>query len=89
MNEDDIKTFMRAEFVMTGSDGSGGHPRLYGTYPRKIREYVLNEEVISMARFIHASSGQPAEVFGIVDRGEGAAQGIGTRRELPGEPRPE
>jgi len=69
MNEDDIRTFMAAEFVMTGSDGSGGHPRKYGTYPRKIRRYVLEEDVISMARMIHASSGQPADVFGLTDRG--------------------
>ena len=69
MNEDDIRTFMAAEFVMTGSDGSGGHPRKYGTYPRKIRQYVLEDDVISMARMIHASSGQPADVFGLADRG--------------------
>ena len=69
MNEDDIVTFMQADFVMTGSDGSGGHPRKYGTYPRKIRKYVLEDGVISMARMIHASSGQPAEVFGLSGRG--------------------
>jgi N-acyl-D-amino-acid deacylase len=69
MNEDDIATFMAAEFVMTGSDGSDGHPRKYGTYPRKIRKYVLDEDVISMSRMIRASSSQPAEVFGLTDRG--------------------
>jgi len=69
MNEDDIRTFMSAGFVMTGSDGSDGHPRKYGTYPRKIREYVLEQDVISMARMIQASSGQPADVFGLADRG--------------------
>lgn len=69
MNEEDIRTFMSAEFVMTGSDGSGGHPRKYGTYPRKIRRYVLEDDVLSMARMIHASSGQPADVFGLQDRG--------------------
>lgn len=69
MNEDDITAFMQADFVMTGSDGSGGHPRKYGTFPRKIRKYVLDGGVISMARMIHASSGQPAEVFGLTGRG--------------------
>lgn len=69
MNEDDIAAFMAADFVMTGSDGSDGHPRKYGTYPRKIRKYVLEDGVISMARMIHASSGMPAEVFGLADRG--------------------
>ncbi|MGH9766605.1 MAG: prolyl oligopeptidase family serine peptidase, partial [Blastocatellia bacterium] len=42
MTESDIENFMKQPWVMTGSDGSGGHPRKYGTYPRKIREYVLN-----------------------------------------------
>lgn len=75
MNEDDIHTFMQAEFVMTGSDGSDGHPRKYGTFPRKIRRYVLDEGVISMARMIQASTAQPAEVFGLTDRGR-IAEGL-------------
>ena len=69
MNEDDIAAFMGAEFVMTGSDGSGGHPRKYGTYPRKIRKYVLEDSVLTMARMVEASSGQPARVFGLEGRG--------------------
>jgi N-acyl-D-amino-acid deacylase len=69
MNERDIETFMKDPFVMTSSDGSGGHPRLYGTYPRKIRRYVLDKPVITMERMIRASSGQVAEVYGIPDRG--------------------
>lgn len=70
MNEQDIETFMKDPFVMTSSDGSGGHPRLYGTYPRKIRRYVLDKPVITMERMIRASSGQVAQVYGIADRGE-------------------
>jgi N-acyl-D-aspartate/D-glutamate deacylase len=69
MNDEDIRKFMAAEFVMTGSDGSDGHPRKYGTYPRKISRWVQDEGVISMARMIRASSAQPAEVFGLTDRG--------------------
>lgn len=69
MNERDIETFMKDPYVMTSSDGSGGHPRLYGTYPRKIRRYVLDKPVITMERMVRASSGQVAEVYGISDRG--------------------
>lgn len=69
MSEDDIVAFMQAEFVMTGSDGSGGHPRKYGTYPRKLRRYVLDRPVLSMERMIQASSAQPADVFGLTGRG--------------------
>jgi N-acyl-D-aspartate/D-glutamate deacylase len=69
MNEQDIETFMKDRFVMTSSDGSGGHPRLYGTYPRKIRKYVLDKPVITMQRMVQSSSAQVAEVYGIAERG--------------------
>jgi N-acyl-D-aspartate/D-glutamate deacylase len=69
MTEQDIETFMKDPFVMTGSDGSGGHPRAFGTYPRKIRRYVLDKPVITMARMVQASSAQVAEVYGIPQRG--------------------
>jgi N-acyl-D-aspartate/D-glutamate deacylase len=69
MTERDIETFMKDPYVMTSSDGSGGHPRLYGTYPRKIRRYVLDKPVITMERMIQSSSQQVAEVYGIRDRG--------------------
>lgn len=69
MTEADIETFMKDPFVMTSSDGSGGHPRLYGAYPRKIRRYVLDKPVIPMERMIQASSAQVAEVYRIPERG--------------------
>lgn len=70
MTEEDIETFMRDPYVMTSSDGSSGHPRLFGTYPRKLRRYVLDKPVITMERMIRASSGQVAATYGIAERGE-------------------
>jgi N-acyl-D-aspartate/D-glutamate deacylase len=69
MDEADIEAFMRQPFVVTGSDGSAGHPRKYASYPRKLRRYVLDREVIPMERMIAASSAQVAEVFGLHGRG--------------------
>ena len=69
MTESDIETLMKDPFVMTSSDGSDGHPRLFGTYPRKIRRYVLDKPVITMARMIQSSSAQVAETYGLTDRG--------------------
>jgi len=60
---------MKDPYVMTSSDGSDGHPRLFGTYPRKLRRYVLDKPVITMARMIQASSTQVAEAYGLTDRG--------------------
>ncbi len=73
MTEDDIATFMREPFVMTGSDGSGGHPRKYGTYPRKIRQYVMTDSVISLERMIESATAQVARTFHLKDRGQLAA----------------
>ncbi|MCC7054549.1 MAG: amidohydrolase family protein [Gemmatimonadaceae bacterium] len=69
MTEADIETFMRDPFVMTSSDGSGGHPRLYGTYPRKIRRYVLDRPVLTMERMVQSSAGQVAATYGLSERG--------------------
>jgi N-acyl-D-aspartate/D-glutamate deacylase/dipeptidyl aminopeptidase/acylaminoacyl peptidase len=69
MSENDIENFMRQPWVMTGSDGSSGHPRKYGNYPRKIREYVIKRQIISLPRMIEASSKQVAEKFKIRERG--------------------
>ena len=70
MTEDDIENFMKQPWVMTGSDGSGGHPRKYGTYPRKMREYVIKRRVINLPRMIQASSLQVAETFSLKNRGK-------------------
>ena len=69
MSEADIERFMKQDFVMTGSDGSGGHPRKYGTYPRKLRQYVYAKKTISLPFFIRASTSLPAETFRIRERG--------------------
>ncbi|MCC6243649.1 MAG: amidohydrolase family protein [Gemmatimonadaceae bacterium] len=69
MNERDIERFMRDPYVMTSSDGSDGHPRLFATYPRKLRRYVLDKPVITMQRMVQASAGQVAQVYGLTDRG--------------------
>jgi N-acyl-D-aspartate/D-glutamate deacylase len=69
MNEKDIEYFMKQDFVMTGSDGSTGHPRKYGTFPRKMREYVFTKKLINLPFAIRASSALTAEIFRIPKRG--------------------
>jgi N-acyl-D-amino-acid deacylase len=69
MNEEDIARFMAQDFVMTGSDGSGGHPRKYGTYPKKLREHVYTKKTITLPFFVKQSTSLPAETFGLKDRG--------------------
>ena len=69
MNEQDIERFMVEEWVMTGSDGSGGHPRKYGTFPRKLRMYVREKPLLTLQDFVRRSSTLAAETFGLADRG--------------------
>jgi N-acyl-D-aspartate/D-glutamate deacylase len=69
MNEDDIANFMKEDWVMTGSDGSDGHPRKYGTYPRKLRLYVYDKKVVTLEHAIRSMTSLPADTFGLKDRG--------------------
>jgi N-acyl-D-amino-acid deacylase len=69
MDEKDIVAFMRRPWVMTGSDGSSGHPRKYGTFPKKWSEYVRAKKVLTPEQFVRQSSALTAETFGIKDRG--------------------
>ncbi|MGH9863899.1 MAG: N-acyl-D-amino-acid deacylase family protein [Candidatus Acidiferrales bacterium] len=70
MSDADVERFMIQPWVMTDSDGSPGHPRLYGTFPRKLRIYVYQKKLITLPFMVHASSKMPAEMLGLRDRGE-------------------
>lgn len=80
MSKDDIAAFAAQEWVVTGSDGSTGHPRKYASFPKAYRDLVKGELLkgedapssmpsMSLARFIHRSSGQTADIIGLTDRG--------------------
>ena len=76
MNDKDVERFMQNDFVMTGSDGSivipgesFPHPRSYGSFPRKVRKFVIEEKVISMEQFIRSATSMPAAMIGLTDRG--------------------
>lgn len=70
MISDDIINFMKQDWVVTGSDGNTGHPRKYGSFPRKYRKYVLEDNVIDFATFINGSTSKTADIFRIPDRGK-------------------
>ena len=42
MSADDIAAFALQDWVVTGSDGSTGHPRKYASYPKAYRDFVLS-----------------------------------------------
>jgi N-acyl-D-amino-acid deacylase len=76
MNDEDLHHFMKRDYVMTGSDGfiqipdeSKTHPRSFGAFARKIRKYVMEEQLITMEHAIRAASALPAEMLGFSHRG--------------------
>jgi len=68
-SEADIAAFMKQPWVMTGSDASGGHPRVYGSFARKYDKYVKTDHVITLRQFIERSSSLTADTFGLAGRG--------------------
>jgi N-acyl-D-aspartate/D-glutamate deacylase len=76
MSPDDVRTLMAPSWNMTASDGGlvpwmegVPHPRSYGTFPRKIRQYVVEEGIVDLASAIRSMTGLPAQVLRITDRG--------------------
>ncbi len=68
IDQADIDRFAVQPWVMTGSDGSGGHPRLYGTYPKAWVDFV-GRGLLTPAEFVRRSTGFVAESFRICERG--------------------
>jgi len=69
MDPPDINAIGIQEWVMTGSDGSTGHPRKFATYPKGYRDFVVDSDLLSMEQFVHRSSGLVADSFFLCDRG--------------------
>jgi len=69
MNEKDIVNFMKQDFISTDSDGSDGHPRKYGTFPKFFHEYVAQKHVMSLPMAVRRSSSRSAQMLGFNERG--------------------
>ncbi|MDH3269713.1 MAG: amidohydrolase family protein [Gemmatimonadota bacterium] len=73
---EDVERYMRQEYTATSTDGGvvtdpapGRHPRYFGTYPHKIATYVREKGVITLPFFVRSSTGLPAQIVGLEDRG--------------------
>ena len=69
MDEGDIANFAAQDWVMTGSDGSSGHPRKYATYPEAYQGFVRTHGLFDLAWFVRRSSGLVADSYNIPQRG--------------------
>jgi N-acyl-D-aspartate/D-glutamate deacylase len=76
MDSTDIRTLMRQPWTMTASDGDlvpmgqgVPHPRAYGTFPRKLRKYALDEHAVGLEDAVRSMTSLPATVYRVRDRG--------------------
>ena len=76
MDDTDVRFFMKEPYVATASDGgsmlpseSVPHPRNYGTFPRKIGRFAIEDGVISVEEAIRSASGLPADILKLPERG--------------------
>ena len=75
IDEADIETNLRHPLMMVGSDGipdlSGRpHPRLFGTFPRVLAEYVRQRDVLSLEEAVRRMTSLSCERFGLAERGQ-------------------
>jgi len=74
MAQEDIDTIARLKWTCLISDSFYGaphnpHPRLNGAFPKFLRDYVRERNILSMEEAIQKMTSMPAERMGIMNRG--------------------
>ncbi len=80
MSEENLQQMYEKDYVMIGSDsavwdiegvlGDGKpHPRAFGTFPRVLKNYVFEQNTMSLEQAVKKMTGQPAVKLGMKDRG--------------------
>jgi N-acyl-D-aspartate/D-glutamate deacylase len=70
MKPDDVRVIAAQPWVMTGSDGSTGHPRKYASFPKAFQDFARGEDpLFTTGQFVHRSAGLAADTFSLCDRG--------------------
>src|SRR6185295_5698154 len=76
MDDVDVRLFMKEPYVATASDGGAmvpsdtvPHPRNYGTFPRKIGRFAIEDGIVSLEQAIRSATGLPADILKLPQRG--------------------
>ncbi len=80
ISEDDVVRVISHPLASIGSDGeaeapygpmaeNASHPRAYGTFPRVLRNYALDQGLFSLEEAVRKMTSLPAERIGLKDRG--------------------
>ena len=74
--EEDLKTLMKLPWVATSTDAGitlktdkPVHARFYGSYPRKLKRYAIDDGVLSLEDAVRSATSLPAQILGLRDRG--------------------
>jgi N-acyl-D-amino-acid deacylase len=74
MSQHDVDRILAHPLAMIGSDGlphqSAPHPRLWGSFPRVLRDHVRERQIIPLESAVQKMSSRAARQFGIESRGE-------------------
>ena len=72
-SEEDLRIILQHPSLMIGSDAvhfdGQVHPRVFGTYPRVLSEYVRSQRLLSLPDAVRKMSALPAARLGLKDRG--------------------
>jgi len=80
MSEENLRRILAKDYVMIGSDSAARsvsgilrkgnpHPRGFGTYPRMLHRWSLDERLLLPETAVHKMTGLPAQKLGLHDRG--------------------
>jgi N-acyl-D-amino-acid deacylase len=80
MDEPDVRQVLQQPWVSVDNDASGAapdgilgserpHPRAYGTFPRILRQYVREQQLLTLPEAIRKFSALPAQREHLADRG--------------------
>lgn len=80
MSEENLRLILAQEYVMIGSDSAARsasgilrkgnpHPRGFGTFPRILYRWSLQEKLLDLETAVHKMTGLPAQKLGLSDRG--------------------
>lgn len=80
ISEDDVAKVIVHPLASIGSDGeaeapygpmaeTASHPRAYGTFPRVLRSYSIDQALLSLEEAIRKMTSLPAQRIGLKDRG--------------------
>ena len=76
LSELDVGAFAGKEWLVTASDAGVAlpgdrpvHARYYGTFPRKIRRYAMEQGALTVEDAVRSATTLPAQILGMRDRG--------------------